>query len=176
MTITAALAEIKTIHKRIESKRAFIQDYLIRPETMKDPHEKDGGSKKLIEETMDSIRDLEQRRIAIRSAIAKSNSEVVVTVGGESKTITEWLIWRREVQPGQENFQRNMKMLMNKARQTMFTPTYGGKSQDGMAPVGVVIEVDELHFSQEIEKLQEIIGDLDGALSIRNATALVEVA
>ncbi len=48
LTITEALAEIPTIEKRIEKKREFILNYLYRQSSVRDPHEKDGGSTVLI--------------------------------------------------------------------------------------------------------------------------------
>lgn len=40
ITITEALAEIKTVAKRIEKKRDFIRAYLSRQEGVRDPLEK----------------------------------------------------------------------------------------------------------------------------------------
>lgn len=44
LTITEALAEIKTVGKRVEKKREFIKAFLARQDGVKDPLEKDGGS------------------------------------------------------------------------------------------------------------------------------------
>ena len=44
ITITEALAEIKTVGKRVEKKREFIKSFLARQDGIKDPLEKDGGS------------------------------------------------------------------------------------------------------------------------------------
>ena len=44
ITVTEALAEIKTTQKRIEKKREHILNFAWRQERMKDPLERDGGS------------------------------------------------------------------------------------------------------------------------------------
>ena len=44
LTITEALAEIKTVEKRIQKKREAILPFVFRQEMLRDPHEKDGGS------------------------------------------------------------------------------------------------------------------------------------
>lgn len=48
ITITEALAEIKTIGKRIDSKKQFVTSHLARQDGVKDPLEKDGGSAELL--------------------------------------------------------------------------------------------------------------------------------
>ena len=44
LTITEALAEIKTLAKRIEKKRQNIGQFLVRQEGVRDPLEREGGS------------------------------------------------------------------------------------------------------------------------------------
>lgn len=43
MLITEALAELKTLNKRVEKKKEYVKAYLYRQEGLKDPLEKDGG-------------------------------------------------------------------------------------------------------------------------------------
>src|SRR5215831_611359 len=97
ITITEALAELKTIDKRIEKKREFVLSYLLRQEMFKDPLEKDGGSVSAIRREMQSIVDLEERRITIRRAVQQANERNSVMVGKQTRTIADWLVWRREV-------------------------------------------------------------------------------
>jgi len=104
ITITEALAEIPTIEKRIEKKEEFILNYLYRQSSVRDPHEKDGGSNVLITREKQAIADLQLRLIKIRSAIQKANSENSITIGAQTKTITDWLTWRREIAPKQQRF------------------------------------------------------------------------
>ena len=44
MTCTELLAELKTIEKRIQTKRQFINEFAMRSGAFKDPLEKQGGS------------------------------------------------------------------------------------------------------------------------------------
>ena len=48
ITITEALAEIKTISKRLEKKRESIFNFVGRQDGIRDPLEKDGGSVEFI--------------------------------------------------------------------------------------------------------------------------------
>ena len=116
-TITEALAEIPTIEKRIEKKSEFILNYLYRQSAVRDPHEKDGGSSTLIHRELQAIHDLQERIIKIRSAIQKANAENTITILKETKSIVDWLTWRREVAPEQQSFLKEMTSKINAMRQ-----------------------------------------------------------
>ena len=49
LTITEALAEIKTIGKRLEKKREHVKGFLFRQDVFKDPFYSEGGSFSMIE-------------------------------------------------------------------------------------------------------------------------------
>ena len=72
ITITEALADIKTIGKRVAKKQEFVGSYLARVEAAKDPHAAHGGSAKVIDSERQSISDLWRRVVTIRTAIAAS--------------------------------------------------------------------------------------------------------
>src|SRR6185312_10013036 len=116
ITITEALAEIKTIGKRIESKRAAIQPYLARQDGVRDPLEKDGGSAKYIAQERQAIGDLTDRVIALRRGIQKANDTTTVTINGKSRTISEWLTWRRDIAPGEKQFLANLRAGLQNVR------------------------------------------------------------
>lgn len=99
MTITEALADLKTIAKRIEKKCDFILASLARPEGARDPLEKEGGAEKRVAEERQAIHDLQEYMIKVRRAIQKANESTSITVEGESRSIADWLVWRREVAP-----------------------------------------------------------------------------
>src|SRR5579863_1653454 len=61
LTITEALAEIKTINKRLESKRESVRNYIARDVRVRDPLEKEGGSAEFIKRERQAIIDLEER-------------------------------------------------------------------------------------------------------------------
>ncbi len=177
MTITEALAELKTIGKRIEKKRAYINSYLMRQEALKDPLEKDGGSATVIHRERQAIGDLEGRHVAIRLAIQKVNQETPVTVEGIKKSLADWLTWRKEIAPDQQQFLAAIRTQVDRARtmalQRGATAVSGGA--EATKPQDVIINVDEAALAKEQEQLETVLGGLDGQLSLKNATVLIEV-
>lgn len=176
ITITEALAELKTLGKRIEKKRQFVLSNLLRQECIKDPLEKEGGSIKAIERERQAIGDLEARAIAIRQAVADANEATKVTIGSTTRSIAGWLIWRREVAPGQQQFLANMQGHVQKVRRDAQQKglTVGAQGEV-TRPEDIVVHINETNLHQEIEEIEEILGVLDGQLSLKNATVTVNV-
>ena len=177
ITITEALAEIKTIGKRLEKKRESVFQYIGRQEGIKDPLEKSGGSEKFIKQETQAIGDLESRIIALRSGIQRTNDVTTVTIGTISRTISEWLIWKRDVLPKSKEFLGKFRQVIqgikdNAKRQGNMVVAKGETPQ---APTDVIINMDEAKLASQIENLEEVIGSLDGQLSLKNATTFVEI-
>lgn len=175
LTITEALAEIKTISKRLDKKRASIIPYLFRQEGLKDPLEKSGGSVDFIRTESQSIKDLENNIVSLRTGIANANADTHLTVGDASRSIAEWLIWRREVAPGQKAhiiaLQSSLaNMRANASRQGARTVT---STSDAQAPTDFIVNVDELELTRAAEQIDTILSTLDGQLSKLNATTLL---
>lgn len=177
MKITEALAEIKTLAKRIEKKREFIEQHVARPEQIKDPLSKDGGAPDVIKRELQAIRDLFSRIVAIRVAIQQINQTTTITVGDQTKTVAEWLAWRKEVAPIHVALTDSLANQLNRIRQDALRKganVISGVSavaQSGEAkPTDIVVNVSELDLSVEREMLQKILGELDGQLSLKNAT------
>ncbi len=120
-TITEALAELKTIQKRITKKREFIDNNLARQDFVRDPHLGDGGTEKLNEEAFQSISDMEERTIRIRSAILKSNLETFIKVGGffTGRSVQDWLTWRREILDRQRKFFDGLNTKINSLKDNL---------------------------------------------------------
>ena len=178
MTITEALAEIKTLIKRINKKQTFIQSNLLRDSCFQDDLEKNGGSPKVIVEERQSIKDLENRIIALRSAISKKNQSTELTIVEQSKTIADWLIWRRDVMPNYQQFLNNMTNQVARAKQQASNNVRHKVDTDGRQSseqVGITVHIDEKKLAEEIEQLEEILGSLDGQLSLLNATTMIEI-
>src|SRR5688500_13494204 len=98
LTITEALAEIQTIEKRLAKKREWVSNNLFRPEQLRDPmSDKDGGIKAYLKAEIQSIQDLEDRKVRLRCAINRSNDSTLVVLAGRTWSVAEWLAWRREV-------------------------------------------------------------------------------
>jgi len=177
ITITEALAELKTISKRVEKKRAYINSYLIRQEALKDPLEKDGGSAEVIRRERQAISDLEGRHIAIRLAIQQANHTTPVVVEGIKKSLADWLTWRKEVAPDQQKFLASIRMRVDQARSQALKigATVVTSGADASKPQDVIVNVDEAALAKEMEQLETVLGTLDGLLSLKNATVTIEV-
>lgn len=184
LTITEALQEIKTIGKRLEKKRASVGQYLARDVRSRDPLEKDGGSAKFITEERQAIGDLEGRVIGIRTAIQRSNLSASLTVGSQARTVAEWLTWRREISAAQVNFLRTMVAGLANIRAQITQK--GGKmiaasaiavneAFDPAGPPEVLVNVDERQLIADQEEMETMLGDLDGKLSLFNATTTIEI-
>lgn len=181
ITITEALAELKTIGKRVEKKVEFIGQYVTRQDGVKDPLEKSGGSVEMIRRERQSIADLQVRHVAIRVAIQKINHVETITIGGQSKTIAEWLTWRKEVAPDQQKTVAKIRELVKVYREQAAQRGWGVVNASAtivnadVKPTDVLINVDEAALAQEAETIEEILGTLDGQLSLKNATVTIDV-
>lgn len=175
ITITEALAEIPTIEKRIEKKKEFILNYLYRQSSVRDPHEKDGGSPVLIAREKQAIADLQDRLINIRSVIQKANAENTITIENQTKTIVDWLTWRREIAPKEQDFLRNLMQRINSMRQQAMKQGVSVTEKDAGFSSDYVVNINERELSEKIESLENILGILDGQLSLKNATIKIEI-
>lgn len=173
LTATEALAEIVTLDKRLVKKREAVFPYLARQQAVVDPLIKEGGSVAHIESERQAIRDLEMRKVALRIAIQKMNLVETITVFGVTRTIAEWLAWRKEVLPHQKSFLNGMRLTIEKNRVQ--------QQAKGLAVVSIdqsenarredwVVNLKEKELLAEIEQLENIEGTLDGQLSYKNAT------
>lgn len=170
--ITEALAEIKTIGKRIASKQQFIAGYLARQDGIKDPLEKDGGSQTVIARELQAIGDLNTRIIAMRRGIRLANEATQVQIEGAQRSIADWLIWRREIAPTQKAMLADIRgkvagVRENAKRQSFNVVTPGNTPAQ---PTDLVININEGQLAKDAEDIENILGQLDGQLSLKNAT------
>lgn len=177
MTITEALAEIKTIGKRITKKREFVVTNLARQEFRKDPLLKDGGQEAAILRERQAIGDLEERLVKIRRAIARANETVDITVEGLTRSMADWLRWRREIAPGRQQFLSSMQSQLagvrqQAARQGVEVVSMGGSAQ---RENDVLVNINEGQLASDVEKMEQVLGTLDGLLSLKNAIVTIEV-
>ena len=173
-TITEALAEIKTIDKRIEKKREFITTYLVRNEQLKDPLDRDGGSFEAIRRERQAIKDLEELKVAIRRAILDANQENTITLSGTIRSIADWLVWRREVAPTQERFLTTLRRNIDANRAEAQKRGLAVAEPDKARERDLIVNLNEAELAEEIERFQETLGALDGQLSLKNATVTIE--
>jgi hypothetical protein len=182
ITITEALAEIKTINKRLVNKREAVIAYLTQPDSARDPLEGKGGSQKFIEEERQSIDDLVQRIVTIRGKIARSNDETIITIKGKSRSLTEWLAWKRDTTALSSAFLDKMRDTIQSARSLAQTRGMGRSAMHVQAsiggdqkPGGITVYLDEAALNKELEEFAEIIDTFDGQLSLKNATTTIEL-
>lgn len=176
ITVTEALQEVKTIDARIQKKKEFIFNFLFRQNNQRDPHEKDGGSATLIARERQSISDLLERKITIRNAINVVNSENIIVIKEQTRTIAEWLIWKRDVAPIlrsvlNETAERLQSMRQEVSRKGLAV-TQNAPSE---VTLDVVVNINEAELARQIENLEETLSTLDGQFSLKNATIQIEV-
>lgn len=170
MTITEGLQEVKTLTKRIEKKREFVRNYLWRQNQIRDPHEKLGGSREVIKKERQAIRDLEAGIVDIRRRISEANAKNGIAVGGITKTIADWIIWRREIATERKRFLEGLYSRVQSARTQATQKGIQVVESDGQASgAELIVNVDEKVLADEIEKIEEILSTLDGQLSLKNA-------
>jgi len=171
-TITEALAEIKVIGKRITSKDDALQNALVRSSDKIDPHEANGGSTAYVASLKQGIKALTDNIVAIRTAILKKNCEETITVAGVTKTISEWLVWKREVYPVLSSLYNGMQNRIRRADSDM--DSYGRMSQ-GEDKKSAIINADIQALNNDAEQIAACYEQLDGQLSLKNATLMVDI-
>jgi hypothetical protein len=177
MTVTELFAEIKLTREKVLKKNSSILKYAAVAGKLRDPLERQGGSEAFIKAETQAVRDLQARLVRMLTAMHKSNMKVQCTIEGETKSVYEWLVWRKEIFPALSGHYGNLLMGAQtiRANEQRSSAMANSKSQDGTAPE-VVVQVffDEKQTMAEAEKLTAIYQKLDGQLSLLNATTVVE--
>jgi hypothetical protein len=169
LTITEGLAEIKLATKKMDTHLNGVLKYSNRSEQLTDPLEKRGGSVAFVKSERQAISDLQKNIIGIRIAINKANMATPLVIEGESKTVAEWLIWRREVSNLQQKHNTQIAHAINVAR----TQANSGKVKE--EKYNLVVNLDEKELHDEQLKLDTILSTLDGKLSMHNAVTIIEI-
>lgn len=172
-TITEALAEIKTISKRLAAKRDEVTQVVVRDARVVDPKEADGGSEAYVAVLLQSIHDLEERWVTLRSAIQNANCSNFLEIEGTTRSIGAWLAWRREVADGQQAFRRHLTTGIASFRASTVQFRRQGATETTEQPIDAVVNLSETRLAQELDKLEVILGALDGRLSLFNARTTV---
>lgn len=177
MTITEGLAEIKTVSKRVQSKRSAMLTFQTRLDGLRDPITDEGGSAEYIRRETQAADDLAERIVAIRRGITRASDETTITLNGQNRSILDWLTWRRDVAPGLQAHLQAQRRQINDARvQASRNGASVVQSSDkAQKPTDVVVNLNEAELVQNIEVLEDTLGQLDGQLSLKNATVLIDV-
>ena len=120
--------------------------------------------------------DLQARVMKIRAAIQKSNLENTITISGYTKSISEWLTWRKEVAPNHLSFLNSLFTNIQNVRKQALqrgAQIVKGTEQEGLNDL--IVNLDETVLQKERDDVQKILGELDGQLSLKNATINIEV-
>jgi len=175
LTITEALSEIKTIKARIAKKQEAILRFLARDGRLRDPLESVGGSSVFVRGERQSIADLEQRIVSLRTAIQQANQSTTLTLGGRTRSVAEWLNWRRDVAGTAKTFLSQIVGQLSQLRQQAPRQGQVVSDRDTGSPNEIVVALNEQELAKQIESLEEILGNLDGKLSLLNATVTLDV-
>lgn len=170
MTITEALAELKTLAKRIDKKRMFVRQNLARTAAMRDPLEKEGGSETVLKREMQAIHDLTDRYVDLRCAINQANANSELTICGTTNTVAQWIVWKREIAQAKGAFLSQIRADIESARNKVQEMNRGATT-----PTDVVIHLSESKLAESREQHEEIMGTLDGLLSLHNATVTIDI-
>lgn len=175
ITIHEALAEVKTIGKRLVTKQSFVKSYVLGNEKTKDPLVKDGGSSAAVKSAMQSIKDLQERLISIRREIALANAEVALEVDGELRSIADWLVWRREIAQQHKEYLSGILNHIHRSRQEARQRGAINVANAVATYDDIVVNYDEGQLARDIEELDAKLSKLDGLLSLKNAQTKINV-
>jgi hypothetical protein len=174
LTITESLAELKLIDNKIDTKDQFIQQHLVRSKERIDPLESEGGSPAAIKSTLQAIVDLQKRKVDIRTKISAANRSTVLEVNGVSRTVEEWLVWRREVYPKHYELLTKMARMIHQTRE-MGTKPQRLQAAQVVTGEDIISHYPEKELMEQIEAVRETYDKLDGLLSLKNAQIQIDV-
>lgn len=179
LTVTEALADIATLGKRIAKRRQGILPYLARQNSETDPiTDVKGGSVEFIKQERQAVRDLEERLIKLRMAIQQINQRETITIGTETRTIAEWLTWRKEILPERKRFLQSVNQGLLKLRNEAKSKQVGIVNVDSSqnpSRTDVLVNISESELVAEADLIENVEGTLDGQLSLKNATMVIEI-
>lgn len=177
-TITEGLAETKLIKAKIQTKKDFISQNVGRMDITPDPFEKeDGGSAGRVKREFQAIADLRMRLVGIRSAIQSANSVTRLTIGEREMSVTDWLNWKREVADEELSFIKQASTSIQQLKnQNERSPQVLKDKETGDSRIlKPVFNIDQGWIQKQLEVVQTTLGELDGKLSMLNATTFIEV-
>lgn len=176
ITITEALSEVNLIKKKLDASRSIILNNLARAKHLKDPFEGEGGSFKKNERVLQSIYDLQNRLEKIRGRISAANLEHSITIGESTKTIFDWLTWKREIAGDHQKFVSQVyASSKNTFDDASRNPKVWQDEQDKKHLLEIILNIDLAYWLKKQETLTEILEKLDGQLSLKNATITVDI-
>lgn len=178
ITITQALAEVRTLKERIAKQAEFVQANAAYASNMVDPHARSGGSHEVIRRARQSISDMQERIILLRTSISLANAQSTITIGGITRTINAWLVWKREVGPDVRRYQADLRRAVDTRRNAVANEVHRINQQRGQGEtlkVDLVVAFNEAELNDEIGHFEQVWGELDGELSMVNSRIVLEL-
>jgi len=149
-------------------------EYLCRDKQLTDPMIKVGGSPEYIENEQQAIKDLEEQLVKIRISIQEANMNTPLTIMQWEHTVSYWLNWRREVADGNKQFLLNIAAYISRYREKAAEKGYTiGRDDKEAETKQILVNIDEAELANRIDIAEQILGELDGKLSLINATTTV---
>lgn len=165
MKIIEALKELPLLDKRIEKKISQIAEYAAFVDNGHEelPFKTEAAQKGEVDSLVQSCHDLVARSAQIRRQLAVTNTSVEVEIGGEKRTIAEWIYYREAGMGARSRAVQSLSdaRAKNAIQRTQFDPEAGLK---------IVKFYDEKARNGEIERLTDIAGQIDARLEMINAT------
>jgi hypothetical protein len=177
ITITEALSELQLIKKKAEKKAGTVLQNLTKPKHVPDQLEKEGGSREFLRREMQAISDLNDRYVRLKGAIAKANLSNLITINSKSMFIHDWLIWKRDIAQKEISQARTIYTDVKRQMDThQRAPQVYKDDKDGtMKLLEIEPNVDYSDYLKKTEELEDTFEKLDGQLSLKNATIVVEI-
>ncbi len=176
MTITEALAELKLITNKVAKKQEWVLQNLVKPKHIADPLVDKGGLVAVMKQEMQAINDLQTRAVVIRRSIMASNIATQATVLEVTKTIYEWLVWKKDIAQNKNRFLSSIYANTKREFDKIANQPQAAKTDDNKT---ILIELeantDYMQCTTDAAYIQEILDKLDGVLSLKNATTTIEV-
>lgn len=169
MKIIEVLKELPLIDRKISKIVGHIHTYS--SEVMEGQnHEFTFGTaeeqRKHVDSLIQSGNDLVARRAKLRRALAITNAEVEVTIGGMTKSISEWIDYRER---GMQDMLNVVSSLSVQNAQSVLRGT-GNQTFDASEGIKIVRFYDEAQRNERYNELAEIQGKIDAQLEMVNAT------
>jgi hypothetical protein len=173
LTVAEALAEVATIGRRLEQKHCLIATYLLREQQYRDPLRGEGGSAAVLARELASVRALHERMVLLRRLIQNAYERTTITFGEQTRSLADWLTWKREVSARRAGFLRKLSARITRARGE--AARQGRERAAGDKPADVIVHLNETELAEDQESLEELLGYLEGQLALKNATLTIAV-
>jgi hypothetical protein len=130
----------------------------------------------MIQSETQALADLGRRLMKIRAGISRANLETEITVGEETRSVHDWLVWKRELSAPQAAFTKQVHQTVKNSLDAIARQPQVYKDEAGATHLAkLVSNIDYAEWIKADEKLNEKLEVLDGKLSLKNATVTIEI-